>query len=35
MRKAVHHLKQNDPTMRAVIERGGPCRMEFGPPEFR
>ena len=34
MRKAVHHLKKNDPIMRAVIGRVGPCRMEFGPPEF-
>jgi len=34
MRKAVNHLKKNDPIMRAVIERVGPCRMEFGPPEF-
>jgi DNA-3-methyladenine glycosylase II len=34
MRKAVNHLKKSDPIMRAVIERVGPCRMEFGPPEF-
>jgi DNA-3-methyladenine glycosylase II len=34
MRKAVNHLKNSDPVMRAVIERVGPCRMEFGPPEF-
>jgi DNA-3-methyladenine glycosylase II len=34
MRKAVNHLKKHDPVMRAVIERVGPCRMEFGPPEF-
>jgi DNA-3-methyladenine glycosylase II len=34
MRKAVNHLKKSDPVMRAVIERVGPCRMEFGPPEF-
>jgi DNA-3-methyladenine glycosylase II len=34
MRKAVNHLKKNDPILRAVIERVGPCRMEFGPPEF-
>src|ERR1700679_3992192 len=34
MRKAVNHLKKNDPIMRAVIERVGPCRMQFGPPEF-
>ncbi len=34
MRKAVNHLKKSDPIMRAVIDRVGPCRMEFGPPEF-
>ncbi|MFZ0418264.1 MAG: DNA-3-methyladenine glycosylase [Candidatus Sulfotelmatobacter sp.] len=34
MRKAVSHLKKSDPVMRAIIERIGPCRMQFGPPEF-
>src|ERR1700689_1781429 len=34
MRSAVRHLKQADPILRAIIERVGPCRMEFGPPEF-
>ncbi len=34
MRKAVLHLKKSDPVMRAIIERVGPCRMEFGDPEF-
>jgi len=34
MRKAVNHLKKSDPVMRAIIERIGPCRMEFGPPAF-
>lgn len=34
MRKAVLHLKKSDPVMRAVIERVGPCRMEFGDPTF-
>ena len=34
MRRAVNHLKKSDPVMRAIIERIGPCRMEFGPPEF-
>lgn len=34
MRKAVTHLKKSDPVMRGIIERVGPCRMEFGPPEF-
>jgi len=34
MRKAVNHLKKSDPILRAIIERVGPFRMEFGPPEF-
>src|SRR6266550_6870932 len=34
MRKAVLHLSQSDPVMRAIIERVGPCRMEFGEPTF-
>ena len=34
MRKAINHLKKSDPVLRAIIERVGPCRMEFGPPEF-
>src|SRR5271168_566907 len=34
MRKAVTYLKKSDPIMRAIIERLGPCRMQFGPPEF-
>ena len=34
MRRAVAHLKKSDPVMRAIIESVGPCRMEFGPPEF-
>lgn len=34
MRKAVLHLKRADPVMRAIIDRIGPCRMEFGLPEF-
>jgi len=34
MRKAVNHLKKSDPVMRAIIDRLGPCRMQFGPPEF-
>ncbi len=31
---AIRHLKKNDPILRAIIERVGPCRMEFGPAEF-
>jgi DNA-3-methyladenine glycosylase II len=34
MRKAVAHLKKSDPVLRAIIERVGPARMEFGVPEF-
>jgi DNA-3-methyladenine glycosylase II len=34
MRKAVNHLKQSDPVLRAIIERVGPCRMKFDDPEF-
>jgi DNA-3-methyladenine glycosylase II len=34
MRSAVRHLKKSDPVLRAIIERVGPCRMEFGPPGF-
>jgi DNA-3-methyladenine glycosylase II len=34
MRKAINHLKKCDPILRGIIERVGPCRMEFGPPEF-
>lgn len=34
MQKAINHLKKADPVMRALIKRIGPCRMEFGPPEF-
>jgi len=34
MRRAVNHLKKSDPVLRAIIERVGPCRMEFGPAEF-
>jgi DNA-3-methyladenine glycosylase II len=34
MRKAINHLKKSDPVLRGIIERVGPCQMEFGPPEF-
>ena len=34
MRKAINHLKQSDPVMAAIIKRIGPCRIEYGPPEF-
>jgi len=34
MRRAINHLKKADPILRAIIERVGPCRIEFGVPEF-
>lgn len=34
MRKAVWHLKKVDPILRGIIERVGPCRMQFGEPTF-
>jgi DNA-3-methyladenine glycosylase II len=34
VRKAVLHLKQSDPVLRAIIERVGPCRMSFDEPSF-
>jgi DNA-3-methyladenine glycosylase II len=34
MRKALNHLKNSDPILRSIIERVGPCVMEFGEPTF-
>jgi DNA-3-methyladenine glycosylase II len=34
MKRAIDHLKKCDPVLRELIERVGPCRMEYGPPEF-
>jgi DNA-3-methyladenine glycosylase II len=34
MRKALLHLRKSDPVMRAIIERIGPCKMQFGEPVF-
>jgi len=34
MRKAIAHLKKCDPVLRGIIERVGPCRIDYGPPEF-
>ncbi len=34
MRKAVLHLKKSDPVMRTIIERIGPCKMQFAQPVF-
>jgi DNA-3-methyladenine glycosylase II len=33
-RKAVLHLRQSDPILAAIIERIGPCKMEFSEPTF-
>ncbi|HEX4485643.1 MAG TPA: DNA-3-methyladenine glycosylase [Terriglobales bacterium] len=33
-RKAVNHLKAADPVLAAILEKVGPCRMQFGSPEF-
>src|SRR3984893_6108246 len=32
MRKAINYLKKSDPVLAAIIQRVGPCRMEFGEP---
>jgi 3-methyladenine DNA glycosylase/8-oxoguanine DNA glycosylase len=34
MRKAILHLKKCDPILRAIIERVGPYRIEYGEPTF-
>src|SRR5260370_42046142 len=34
MRKAIIHLKKPDPTLRAIIEKAGPYRIEFLDPVF-
>jgi DNA-3-methyladenine glycosylase II len=34
MRKAVNHLKKADPVLAAIIEKIGPCRMQFAEPTF-
>jgi DNA-3-methyladenine glycosylase II len=34
MRRAIHHLKKSDPVLCEIIERVGPFRMEYSPPEF-
>jgi len=34
MRKAILYLKKSDPVLRAIIERIGPYRMQFGEPVF-
>ena len=34
MRKAVNHLKKSDPVLAGIIEKIGPCRMQYGEPTF-
>jgi len=34
MRKAINHLKKSDPVLSAIIERVGPCKIEYGDPSF-
>jgi DNA-3-methyladenine glycosylase II len=34
MRKAINHLKKSDPVLAAIIEKIGPCRMQYGKPTF-
>ena len=34
MRKAINHLKKSDPILAAIIDRIGPCRMQYGEPTF-
>jgi len=29
MRKAINHLKKSDPVLAAIIEKIGPCGMQF------
>src|ERR1022692_4111348 len=31
---AISHLKKSDPVLAELIERVGPCRMQFGEPTF-
>ena len=34
MRQAILHLKKSDPVLRRIIERVGPCRIEYRDPGF-
>jgi DNA-3-methyladenine glycosylase II len=34
VRRAINHLKKSDPVLAAIIDRIGPCRMEYGEPTF-
>lgn len=33
-RKAIDHLRAADPILAAIIEKVGPCKMQFGEPTF-
>ncbi len=34
MRKAIEHLKKSDPTLAAIIEKIGTCKISYGEPTF-
>ena len=34
MRKAIHHLKQADPVLSAIIEHVGPYKINYDEPAF-
>jgi len=34
MRQALHHLRLSDPTLAAIIDRVGPCRIQYSEPTF-
>ncbi len=35
MREAIAHLQKADPVLAAIIQRVGPCRIQFRAPEFQ
>jgi len=35
MRKAITHLKKSDPVLAAIIDRVGPCRIQYRDPVFQ
>jgi DNA-3-methyladenine glycosylase II len=34
MKKAIHHLRDSDPVLAAIIERVGPCQIAYREPTF-
>ena len=34
MRKALNHLRSSDPILAAIIDRAGPCRIQYHEPTF-